>query len=40
MEGYGRVLDSLEANVKKLEVERDSASRDRDRAMQEVKIVR
>jgi hypothetical protein len=30
MENYGRILDTLEGNVKRLEVERDQIGRERD----------
>ena len=40
MEKYGRILDTLEGNVKRLEQERDQVSRERDNARQEVKIIR
>lgn len=40
MENYGRILDTLEGNVKRLEVERDQIGRERDSARQEVKIIR
>ena len=40
MENYGKILDSLETKVKLLESERDQVTKERDRAMQEVKIIR
>ena len=40
MEHYGKILDTLEENVKRLENERDQVQRERDNARQEVKIIR
>ena len=40
MENYGKILDTLEHNVKTLEEEKNSMLRDRDKAVYEVKMIR
>ena len=40
MENYGKILDTLENNVKRLEIEKENTVKDKEKAMYEVKMIR
>jgi hypothetical protein len=40
MENYAKILETLENNVKKLQVDKDDAQREKDQALYEVKTIR
>jgi N-dimethylarginine dimethylaminohydrolase len=40
MEDYGKILERLEVDVKRLESEKDAMRRERDKALKEVGLVR
>ena len=40
MTNYSRILDTLENNVKELQIEKDNAQREKEKALYEVKMVR